>query len=392
MADTTVKFLHSAMPGAPVLTGQAGSLIGMLDACLVNGFGSGTVDSIVIAGGIATVTRGAGHPAEVGTVMLIAGATVSGGTINGEQKALTVVGNTYTFDATGLADQTATGTITHKVASAGWEKTFSGTNLAVYKPLDVTATGCSLRVDDTSPQSARVVGYEAMADINTGTGPFPTAAQIGGGGYWQKSNASDATARAWSLASDGKMFYLLTQHTGSTSTSVSSTAAFGDPLPVGSVDPYGCVISCAPGAYPTGTGNGTTELDVSEPSGAAPGLFMARSITGFGGAIQLRKMAHVFGSISSTPRSGSPFSGALPFPNPADGALYVGSLHITEHLTSTFRARLPGFYYAPQAIGPSVFAPRDRVEAVAGLPGRTLRAMPSPTGVFFVDSTGPWRE
>lgn len=36
-ADTSVKYLHSAMPGAPVLSGTAGSLISVLDACLVNG-------------------------------------------------------------------------------------------------------------------------------------------------------------------------------------------------------------------------------------------------------------------------------------------------------------------------------------------------------------------
>ena len=31
--STSVKFLHSALPGAPVLSGTVGSLIAVLDAC-----------------------------------------------------------------------------------------------------------------------------------------------------------------------------------------------------------------------------------------------------------------------------------------------------------------------------------------------------------------------
>jgi hypothetical protein len=41
----------------------------------------------------------------------------------------------------------------------------------------------------------RASGYESMSDVNTGTGPFPTAAQVAGGGYWEKS-ARPAPRRA----------------------------------------------------------------------------------------------------------------------------------------------------------------------------------------------------
>src|SRR5574337_410841 len=180
-ADTTVVYLHSAMTGAPSLTGQAGSLIALLDACLVNGFGAGAVDSVVIACGVATVTRSAGHPFAVNSVAAISGASVSGGSINGRQRVLAITGTTWTFDATGLADQSATGAIIAKLASAGWEKKYSGTNLAAYRSLAPDATGCLLRVDDTGANSARVVGYESMTSITTGSGPFPTDTQFGGG-------------------------------------------------------------------------------------------------------------------------------------------------------------------------------------------------------------------
>ena len=36
MAYTGVKYFHSELPGAPVLSGTAGSLQAVLDACLVN--------------------------------------------------------------------------------------------------------------------------------------------------------------------------------------------------------------------------------------------------------------------------------------------------------------------------------------------------------------------
>jgi hypothetical protein len=133
MADTSVKYFHGSMPGAPVLSGTAGALINVLDACLVNGFGVSAVASLVVAGEVATATISGGHSGEVGSVMTVAGATPSG--LNGEKKVLSVGGGntTLTFDATGIADQTATGSITIKVSGAGWVKAFSGTNLAAYR-------------------------------------------------------------------------------------------------------------------------------------------------------------------------------------------------------------------------------------------------------------------
>ena len=39
VVDTSVKHFHSGRVGAPVLTGAEGSMIALLDACVVNGFG-----------------------------------------------------------------------------------------------------------------------------------------------------------------------------------------------------------------------------------------------------------------------------------------------------------------------------------------------------------------
>jgi hypothetical protein len=138
MTDTTVKHFDSTMTGAPTLANVAGNLLAVLDACLVDGFGLKTVDSLVVAGGIATATIATGHSARVNAVVLIAGATPSG--LNGEKRVISTTTNTVVFDATGITDQTATGTITLKIAPAGWVKAFTGTNKTAYKSGNVAAT------------------------------------------------------------------------------------------------------------------------------------------------------------------------------------------------------------------------------------------------------------
>lgn len=389
--DTTVKFLHSAMTGAPSLSGTAGSLIALLDAALLNGFGSGTVDSVVISGGIGTVTRSSGHPFDVGSVAYLSGATVTGGSINGEQKVLTITSTTWTFDATGLSNQTATGTITQKTAPLGWTKVYSGTNLAAYKPSDITATGNLLRVDDTGSGAAnyaRVRGYETMSDINTGTGPFPTDAQVSGGLYWPKSNAADATTRSWILVGDGRIFYLMVAYSSNTSTSFGFNHVFGDIGSVKSPDPYACVINGFNSTYFGTNGNNSgLDYDYGDASNAATALYSPRSYVGLGSSVQLRKAYPMIAGPTSN-KSGTV---GMPYPNGADGGLYLAPHYIIDNVTLTYRGNSPGVYCVPQTIGNSVFSNRDAVSGVSGYSGKTFRMVNSNSGCFGFDITGPWR-
>ena len=72
-------------------------------------------------------------------MLLIAGASPAG--LNGEQRVTSVTATQFTFAAT-ESDQTATGTITSKIAPiGGWQKAFSGTNKAAYQiTTDIGAT------------------------------------------------------------------------------------------------------------------------------------------------------------------------------------------------------------------------------------------------------------
>ncbi len=201
-----VRYYHSAMPNAPVLSGTAGALIGVLDACLVNGFDSKSINSLTVTDGIAVAQISAGHSYGEGDVLRLAGATPT--KLNSDWRLASVTANTVTFsvEGVGIPDGAATGTITALRAPAGWEKVFAdGTTRAAYRSLDHAAhNGLILYVDDTGTTTARVRGFESMTDIDTGTGPFPTDAQLSGGLWWAKSNTADTVARPWRVAADGK--------------------------------------------------------------------------------------------------------------------------------------------------------------------------------------------
>lgn len=380
---SSVKYLHSAMTGAPTLNGTAGSLIAVLDACLVNGFGSGVVDSIVVSGGIATVARSQGHPFEVDSIAEITGATP--GALNGLKRVLSVPNiNTYTFDATGVSNQTAGGTITHKLAGAGWLKQFSSTNLAAYKSSNVASTGCLMRVDDTGTTNARVVGYESMTDISTNlVGPFPTAAQVSGGVFWAKSASADATSRPWVIVADDRAFYMFVNYGAALTNSI--TMHFGDFLSNKSPDAYGCSI-CAPGSSIVGAGSSSTDLALNTEATAAS-QWIARGVSGLGSSATCRRnvvMPMVTGAVFSG-------AGSFAFPNPADNGIYLCPFSLIENAgTLSYRGNLPGMYFVPQNVSNS-FSTRDPLTGVTSFPGRSFRAIANGSGALFADITGPWR-
>lgn len=388
--DTSVHFFHSGLPGAPVLNNTAGSLIAVLDACLVNGFGTGTADGVTISGGIATLTRGAGHSAEVGSVMLISGATTTGGSINGEQRVLTVASDRYTFDATGIPNQTATGTITQRLAPAGWAKAFSGTNLAAYRAPDVTGTRFYLRVDDSGTQDARVRGYETMTDVNTGTGLFPsTVAQAGSGYFWAKS--FNATASQWVVVADGKTVYLASNYYASSFSAYSFYGAFGDVAKAGSADQFACVLAGSNSSrVSTAPGTDTSDIDYTPASNTS--VSWARAHHGIGAFVSGSfAFASPINLGSATRRSGAAANSHIAFPNPSDGGVYMSPVTAFEWSSQCLRGALPGVFAFPQAIGPGVFASGGYLTGVSGYPGKTFRLFNTGSGVWAFDMSGPWQ-
>lgn len=202
---TKTKWFENNFAGAPTLTGQAGSLIGVLDAVLINGFNSVTLDSLVVSGNIATATK-ASHGFKRYQIVEIEGASPAG--LNGQWRVLTITTDTFTFATTGITDQTATGTITCKTPGAGWTKSFSGTNVAIYKSQSPLAVGShAVRVTDTGTTSATCLAAENWTDINTPVNSIGTF-------YINKSAWADDTERNWNVIVDDRTIYIAISKTG----------------------------------------------------------------------------------------------------------------------------------------------------------------------------------
>lgn len=392
--DTSVKHFTSALANAPVLNGQAGSLITVLDACLVTGYGQQTATSIVVADGVATVTLPSAFPAKVDQVILVAGATPSG--LNGEQKITAIGGSNVVRFATEESDGTASGTITVKLAAAGWVKEYSGTNKAVYRSPNPQALGggMCLRVDDSGTTSARVIGYETMSDVDTGTGPFPSTAMVSGGGYWVKSLAANSTAVTWAIVADDRFFLFFVGPTTAHNHGV--TRGFGDPIvrrPTG--DPYAVFLNCSSSSTPSAVNtmhDGALDGIRSTARCAVP-----RTYTGLGSASWHAARPYSGQSVSSG--SDNAFGN---FPSYVSGELLLSYTFLANSVSSDPpRADIPGILHIPQAAVANSIKWFDVVAGTGQLSGRNLLAVtPAASGsgltsagdgCALIDITGPWR-
>lgn len=384
--STSVKVFASTDPGALVLSGTAGALSTLLKTYLVDGRGSGAVATLNVTAGVATATYSAGHPFAVGSVGEFAGATPAG--LNGQKRILSVAANSVTFAAPGIADGAATGSITSKLASAGWQQVFSATNVTCLKPTVVEATGCVLRIDDTGTTNARVRAYEAMTDVSTGVGPTPLESQLAGGLYWPKSSVASTLARTWYLVADERGFYLAVAPTG---TGRYTLTYSGDIASLKSGDAYGYLL----------TGNQADQTNTSSvPDGcvgyshrsARTGAYLVRAHTAIGQSTAAQRIgAHHNGSTADVYAGTAGYSVGA-YPNGPNNGLMTGALELHAQ---GIRGTLPGLLHPVQDCG-AAFATGDVVDGTDDLAGRRLMAIrvapptSGPVGTVFIDVTGPW--
>jgi len=368
-----VKWFSSDMAGAPTLSGEVGKTIGVLDACLIDGFGDITLDSVSVSSSIATATYSAGHGFLDHSVILIAGAGDS--YVNGDKRITYVSSTQFTFDATGAGDGSVSGTITAKVSPVGWTKDYSGTNKAAYARSDVTATGALLRIDNSGTGSAtyiRVRGYESMTDVDTGSGEFPTDAQVSGGHYWAQSSTASSTTREWRLAADGLSLVLWVNHSGTAT--AASVNYFGDLESEKASDAYCAML----------TGGVTTS--VASMSGlvgtSANNKFMPKSYTQVGTSTEGIFKGHVLNS------SGMGYAGSA-YPSALGSQVYITKPEIWESAT-VFRGTIPGVYAPIHAA--SGITDGDSTTSITGLENRVIQFWRAQASYCVaVDLTGPWR-
>lgn len=390
MTDTKkTKSFSSDMPGAAVLSGTAGALIAVLDSVLVNGFGSVALTGLGVASGVATGTVSSGHPFKAGSVALVTGVTPAG--LNGEKRVLSVAGNSLTFDATGIADGVATGTMSVKVAPAGWTKQYAGTNIAVYKMGGVEGTGFVLRVDDTGTKIARVRGYEVMTDANTGTGLFPTVAQWADPGlWWSKSNAASVAARPWRIVADERGFFYFCKNADTASEH--QGYYFGDIASLKSNDPYACVLranTADRSASSTAIVDGIEYMDQTQSS---DGLYIARAANTLGGAVKNHQSAVTSIGLPLVHTAGA---AGLPYPSPVDNGLMLTPIAI--YSAAGYRGYLPGVSSSPQ-ITNAAFSTGDVIAGSGAMVGKSVSvvklgapAAGAGQGVVFMDQNSDWR-
>lgn len=402
LVDTTVKFFNENFPGAPVLTNAVGSGLAVIRACLVTGFGLRTATGLTVSNGIATLTLAADakNVNLIDSVILVAGAT-SKTELNGEQRVTAATDNTLQF-ATAASNGSASGTVTVKTASAGWTEAFTGTNIAAFKSAAVAGTGAYLRVQDTTTNTMRVVGYVSMTAVSTGSGPFPTSAQMSGGGYWAKQYSGAGSAVPWDVFADGRAIHWapspLQANYGAEYTG-QELRFFGDLIAAKSIDPYSAVL--------------TVGID-NTASGAVSSLWQGANSN------QMRSYAAraYSGAGTSAEFGWRPFVGSAAIdsgtdpafgmgPSPVDGSLHLSRLTALAGLlpgppaTQAIRGVFPGVIYVPQAGVAALYQRGDRVIPAAGeLGGRKLYALrpgivtpltDTTSCVGFIDITGPWR-
>ena len=232
----------------------------------------------------------------------------------------------------------------------------------------------------------RLIAYTAMTAVSTGTGPFPTTAQVSGGTVWAKTMASyyGTDPRPWYIIGDERGFYFcnVPHYAGA--------LYFGDILPEKAGDPYAC--------YLTGATN-TGDIQYSAYSVEGTVLFgdwangwLARSDTGLGTSRPGEKTHG--GSMLTVAWAGSN-QWLVTFPNRADNSLRTMPMVIRSD--NAYRGRLPGLHLPAVDCG-AYFTRGDILPGTDDLAGRELFAFRQDGANYqgyhstaFFDITGPWR-
>lgn len=374
IADTSVRHFLSSHSGAPILRYTIGDLVALLDACLINGYGSVTLTSLTVTGGVATATVSGGHGfvmpgTNSGPVIRVAGATPS--ELNGDWRIASVPGSTTFTFVTDTGDTTASGTITAKIAPLDWTSPHTDTNKAMYKSGDAGSTGIVLRVNDTTTYSVDVKGYESATGIDAGVNQF--SQQL----YAMKGNST--SPNTWRLFGDSKLFIF-----------VPTCGIYDHLLFFGDYDPS----DIAPGhplpGFMRGTSNSTyTTADSGSLGSAATWAALAQSHTGATGGITTGH--YWYGHASTASYFGS---GSCVYPSQAGNKLLYSKIDLWESSIIGPVGMVPGLFTALQkSLGNSTY--KDTVFSGDGEEvGRDLyclRLANSDDRSALVDITGPWR-
>lgn len=440
---------RSTDTNAPVLFGLSGSLISLLDAILVNGYGSAFATGIITNDGTApsdgdTVTVGSitytfrtsltAQPAYTVAIGSGGGWTVN---LQAAINANGAVGTTFTAGTLANPDvwcssnvspmpinarkggaagnsialsRASAGTPHFSVsgatltggggsdtkASVGWTKPFGTFPQAVYR--QPAGSRFYLQVDDSGPgtgasREARGFGFESMTAYNVGTGQFPTVALSASGSVIRKSSTLDNTARAWIAFVDDRTLYLFTA-SGDTVAHYHGFS-FGDFYSFIAGDAYKCLIM-------GGSAEGSSTITASffgqlsfALSATMLGHWLPRNYSGFGGSTNFLKI----GDFSLT-NTNSYMVGTVGFPN-TDGGVYFAPMRIIDGSSPGatvggslyMRGRIRGLFQICHPL--TAFLDGDVINGTGAYAGRTFQVVKllhssSVSSAFCAIETTPW--
>ena len=400
MPDTSVKFLHSGMLGAPKVRLYAGTaettaqnMFDVFKAALVTGFNTQTASSMSVSGGIATLQFATAHGFEVDAVISVSGAAVPG--LNGEKRVTSAPsGMVLTFDATGIPDQQVLTGASVQYSPLGWSLSGTPTTLpATFYSTDPTGTGVAFKANQQNIYAIRISAYRSFSDGNPQQA-FAVDKWLPLG----RDQSNTASYGAWALIGDGKTIYMLWQSPASGGIALSSAfngvlSAIGDFESLAPVDAHRALYHSSQAAHSEPIDpNGIQYLHSSDMSAHA---WLAGSAGG-GAVTAVRFGLETLFDGTSRVAGASGSNVTSSYPNSPDSSLILSRRYIADN--TGVRGFFRGLYQSPQPCA-AAFAPFDRIEGQGPLAGRRLLAVRCGsgssnstlgTGVTFFDVTGPW--
>jgi hypothetical protein len=341
--------LTSDMVGAPIYNFANGSVINLLTACLVNGFNTQSVVSATASGGVVTFNFASAPGFSALDTVTVAGAIDTA--VNGQKRVQSAAGNQVLVAMPGIPDGAVVGALTLKFSPLGWTRPYTGTNLAAYRQGGAASHKRFLRIFDGSTTSAYrfyARGYENMTAISSGTGPFPTTAQVAGNGTEQVSlydhGIYQAVGRPWFIVGTPRFFYFCFGYNFASSSDFQNT--YG---PAGQVAPLSALFRGYSSVFMFGElANVTKAADtyaiVIPTSFSNAQHYIARSASSVVGPVTCVLGGRHTGTLYTTD--------AAQYPSPADGGLHLRAPDWAWDFIDpgyATRGTVPGLLYAAES-------------------------------------------
>jgi hypothetical protein len=382
----TVTVYKSTDASAPVMCGQYGKLVQLLDAILVNGYGAKASLgwSIAYNGYTAsgTATGGANNKLiDTSQNFVTNGVTVG---MSVKRTADGLYGGITSISTTTNPNDTLNYTNTTNTPTFANLDAYSiDGNVRVYRA--PTGNRYYLRVADTSSTTyARMRGWEVKADAldvvdGSNTGPFPTDAQLSGGDYYFKSDAASSAARTWRCLGNDKIFYLFARSSSDSVGGYMGQMIFGDFITYKASDVYNTVIEGHSSASASGSGFGSIATAV--------GQYKPRTAAGTGGSVQI-----AFNVLINNYQT-KLFYGSLAYPDPITGSIIISPVVVID---TGHNGHFPGLWSAPFPLA-NLFVDLDTFSGMAGpLSGKTFEIWNFTLGNFgatasiIVETSNTW--